>query len=100
MRPDASPLLCPEPLAALALEKQQLHDQLLEIVPQPPPELAGAWEAAAGALLADDKGKWPMTGDTLPQAFYVLVTCRDERQQVELLGRFKGEGIECNAVLA
>jgi len=41
-----------------------------------------------------------LAGDELPPAFYVLVTCRDERQQVELLGRFKGEGIECKAVMA
>jgi hypothetical protein len=88
-----------ESLASLAVEQQQLHDRLLEIVPQPPPELAAAWEAAAGALLAYEKGKWPLTGDVLPQAFYVLVTCRDERHPVELLGRFKGEGIECKAVL-
>jgi len=93
-------LLSIDPLASLAVEQEQLHDRLLEIVPQPPPELAAAWEAAAGALLADEKGKWPMMGEELPQAFYVLVTCRDERQQVELLGRFKGEGIECKAVLA
>ena len=88
-----------DPLAALAVEQQQLHERLLEIVPQLPPALAAAWEAAAGALLADEKGKWPMAGEMLPPAFYVLVTCRDERQQVELLGRFKGVGLECKAVL-
>jgi hypothetical protein len=30
----------------------------------------------------------------------VLVTCRDERQQVELLGRLAGEGLECRALLS
>jgi len=93
-------LLSIDPLAALAVEQEQLHDRLLEIVPQPPRELAAAWEAAAGALLADEKRKWPLAGDGLPQAFYVLITCRDEWQQVELLGRFKGEGLESKAVLA
>jgi hypothetical protein len=28
------------------------------------------------------------------------VTCRDEKQQVELLTRFNGEGLTCKAVLA
>jgi hypothetical protein len=30
----------------------------------------------------------------------VLVTCRDERQQVELLERFQAEGLECKALLS
>jgi len=93
-------LLSIDPLAALALEQQELHDRLLEIVPQPPAELLEAWQAAAGAVLAEEEGKRPFQGDVLPAAFYVLVTCRDERHQVDLLGRFHGEGLECKAVLA
>jgi hypothetical protein len=30
----------------------------------------------------------------------VLVTCRDEKEQVELLGRLTEEGRECMALLA
>jgi hypothetical protein len=30
----------------------------------------------------------------------VLVTCRDEKEQTELLGRLKEEGRECKALLA
>jgi hypothetical protein len=30
----------------------------------------------------------------------VLVTCRDEQQQVELLKRLHGEGWECRALLS
>jgi hypothetical protein len=30
----------------------------------------------------------------------VLVECRDEKQQVELLARFKAQGLTCKAVLA
>ena len=30
----------------------------------------------------------------------MLVTCRDERQPVELLERFKDEGLECKALPA
>jgi hypothetical protein len=34
------------------------------------------------------------------EQWYVLVECRDEKQQVELLGRFKAEGLTCKAVLS
>jgi hypothetical protein len=30
----------------------------------------------------------------------VLVTCRDEKQQVELLERFRREGVECKALVS
>jgi hypothetical protein len=30
----------------------------------------------------------------------VLITCRDEKQQVELIGRFQTEGLPCKALLA
>ena len=33
------------------------------------------------------------------EQFLVLITCRDEKQQVELLGRFQGEGLECKALV-
>jgi hypothetical protein len=33
----------------------------------------------------------------LPEQWLVLVTCRDEKQQVEMLERFRGEGVECMA---
>jgi hypothetical protein len=36
----------------------------------------------------------------LPQPFLVPVTRCNEQHQVELLGRFKDEGLKCKAVLA
>jgi hypothetical protein len=39
-------------------------------------------------------------GPTVPEQWFVLVTCRDEKQQVELLGRLSGEGLECRALLS
>jgi hypothetical protein len=32
----------------------------------------------------------------LSEQFLVLITCRDEKEQAELLGRFQAEGLECN----
>ena len=91
-------LLSIDPLAALAEVQEQLRDRLLEVAPAVPPELEAAWQAAAGALLAEEPDKQRPAAD-LPEAFYVLVTCRDEAHQQELLGRFLGEGLPCKAVL-
>jgi hypothetical protein len=33
------------------------------------------------------------------EPFLVLVTCRDEGQQVELLRRLRGAGMECRALM-
>ena len=30
----------------------------------------------------------------------ILVTCKDEQEQVELLMRFIGEGLQCKALMA
>ena len=37
----------------------------------------------------------------MPEQWLVLVTCRNEKQQVELLERFRREGgVECKALLS
>jgi hypothetical protein len=36
----------------------------------------------------------------IPEQFLLLVTCRDEKHQVELLERFGREGLECKALLS
>jgi len=35
----------------------------------------------------------------LVDQFYVIVTCRDEKHQVEMLTRLKGKGLTCKAVV-
>lgn len=40
--------------------------------------------------------KRPRRVDSIPEQFLVLVTCRNETQQVELLQRFHSEGIQFN----
>ncbi|HKI31000.1 MAG TPA: hypothetical protein VKA46_03985 [Gemmataceae bacterium] len=91
-------LLTIDPLAKLAEQQEQLRQRLTELAPPVPPELAEAWQAAAEACLERPKGKG-LRGEALEEQWYVLVTCRDEKHQVELLGRFKGEGLTCKAVL-
>ena len=92
-------LLSIDPLAALAQTQQQLHDRLRELTPTPSPELQAAWQATAEASLAPPPNDARPKGEALVEQWYVLVECRDEKQQVELLGRFKAEGLTCKAVL-
>jgi hypothetical protein len=35
-----------------------------------------------------------------PEQFLILITCRDEKHQAEMLERFRGEGLECKALLS
>jgi hypothetical protein len=35
--------------------------------------------------------------ETIPEQYWVLIECRDEKHQVELLKRFQAEGLPCQA---
>jgi hypothetical protein len=61
--------------------------------------LQALWQAQAEQLLAPRAGRGS-PDPALTEQFLVLVTCRDEKDQVELLGRLKEEGRECKALLA
>jgi hypothetical protein len=65
-----------------------------------PDELRLAWEATARAALESPPAESRWAKGRLPEQFAIIVTCRDEAQQVELLGRFQGEGLECRALVA
>jgi hypothetical protein len=94
-------LLSIDPLATLAAQQDQLRQRLMDLAPPPPPELQQAWQAAAQACLASPSEPGRRFGtDGLVEQWYVLVTCRNEQHQVELLTRFKNEGLACKAVLA
>jgi hypothetical protein len=57
-----------------------------------------AWQAsaeAAQALAAPAE-----EAKDLPDQYLILITCRNESQQTELLGRLHGEGVECKALLS
>ncbi len=63
------------------------------------PPRGTAWHASTEAYRQAVEHAERFGSEPLTEAFYVLVTCRDERQQVELLARFQGEGLECKALL-
>jgi hypothetical protein len=93
-------LLSIDPLAALAQTQEQLHERLLELTPPDSEDLRAAWEVAARACLEGPAERDRPRVETVPEQWFVLVTCRDEKQQVELLGRLIGEGLECRAILS
>jgi hypothetical protein len=60
-------------------------------------DLRAAWEAAVQTALADRPRR---SFDGVPEQFLVLITCCDERHQVELLERFRAEALDCKALLS
>src|SRR5580700_4333465 len=93
-------LLSIDPLAELAVNQEQLQTRLMELTPTVSPELRAMWEAAASRALGSPPE--PTGQDRVSffaHEFYVLITCRDEQHQVELLQRFQTEGLECQAKL-
>jgi len=89
-------LLSIDPLAALAETQTQLHQRLLELTPTSSPDLEAAWQAAEAAMEA----KPAREIDKVPEQYLLLLTCRDEQHQVELLQRFQTEGLPCKALLS
>jgi hypothetical protein len=84
----------------LAESQEQIHQRLLELAPPVPEEVQAAWRAATQASLASiDEGSGEDVAEGLEQ-YLVLIKCRDEKQQVELLARFYGEGLECKALMS
>ncbi len=92
-------LLSIDPLAALAQTQEQIHQRLLELTPTVDPELEAAWRAGAETALAAACPE-PRQVAMGPEQLLVLVTCRDEGQQVELLSRFRSEGLDRKALLS
>jgi hypothetical protein len=93
-------LLSIDPLAALAETQQQLVGRLGELVPEVPEDLRLAWEATARAALESPPSSARRVKQHIPEQYAVLVTCRDEAQQIELLSRFHAEGLDCRALLS
>jgi hypothetical protein len=93
-------LLSIDPLAALADTQTQLRDRLRELAPPVPEEVQAAWRAAAESSLPSSSPSLHAGVDLGPALFYVLVTCRDEQHQVEVLQRLADEGLECRAILS
>ena len=75
-----------------------MRGRLRELAPADTEELRGAWQAAAEGTLTEEKER--RSFDSIPEQELLLVTCRDEKQQVELLQRFHDEGIQVKALIS
>ena len=91
-------LLTIDPLAALAEQQEQLRRRLLDITPAANTDLQLAWAAEANALLETPHKDPPRA--SAPEQYLILVTCRDEKEQIELLLNFKEKGLNCKALVA
>jgi hypothetical protein len=85
-----------DPLASLAETQSQLHQRLLELTPVRSPDLQQALQSADAA--ARSHRPRPLT--TVPEQYFLLLTCRDERHQTELPQSLQHEGLPCKALLS
>ncbi len=91
-------LLRIDPLVALAQTQEQLYERLREQTPTAEPELEAMWAEAAREGM-EALAREPI-GQEVAAQYMVLVMCEDEGQQLELLGRFAAEGLDCKALLS
>ncbi len=63
-------------------------------------ELKALWEAAARESVEALEREREVIGQDVAAQYMVLALCRDEGQQLELLGRFAAEGLDCKALLS
>jgi len=93
-------LLSIDPLAELGQMQEQLYERLRENTVTKQPELEAMWEQAAQQHLEAREHERKLIRQDVPAQFMLLVMCQDEKQQLELLARFQGEGLECKCLLS
>jgi hypothetical protein len=96
-------LLSLDPLADLALVQDQIHQRLMDLTPTDSTDLQALWKETQSIIdsaLDDKPARTSPNPLTLEAQYHVLVTCRDEAHQIELLRRFQQEGIPCKALLS
>jgi hypothetical protein len=91
-------LLTLDPLAALAGTDEEAAKELARITETDSQTLRDLWDMVAA------NGKPPVVPDTgppiVPEQWLVLVTCENEQQQIDLLGRLQKEGLSCKALIS
>jgi hypothetical protein len=89
-------LLSIDPLAALAETNVEAHARLRELTPSQSAAINALWDAAQHNQ-AQAKA---VLNQAVRDQFMILVECRDEQHQVELLQQFQSEGLSCKALLS
>jgi hypothetical protein len=93
-------LLSIDPLAALADTNADVHAQLREITVTDSESINDLWQQTAKAAKEAKAFLEAKAAAPVVEQFLVLVQCRDEQHQVELLQRFQQEGLSCQALLS
>jgi hypothetical protein len=95
-------LLTLDPLAQLASYDEETLERLRQSVETESNDLAALWDslAAQDATALDELKRQGGPEKGLPEEFFVLVRCADEKQQVALLRRFRKEGLQCEAKMS
>ncbi len=88
-------LLAIDPLAQLAGYEAETLEQLRAVVEKESAAIKSLWDVLAEASKKTKKAI--DEAEELPTRFFVLVDCADEAEQMALLERLRGEGLECQA---
>jgi hypothetical protein len=75
----------------------------MDLTPTDSLDLQSLWQQTQTAIdsaLDEKPAKNESPPLDLEEQFLLLVKCRDEKHQVELLQRFHKEGLECKALLS
>jgi hypothetical protein len=93
-------LLSIDPLASLAETNAQVHANLLALTHSDSEAVQALWQATARASEATEALLETRSTPPVREQFLILVTCRDEEHQVELLRQFESEGLSCRALMS
>lgn len=90
-------LLTLDPLAALAESDAELLAQLTAITQADAQVLNDFWQSLSPR---EESQEEPSIDKALPEQFLILVECRDEAHQTELLQTFDAAGLRCKPLLS
>ncbi len=92
-------LLSIDPLAALAQTNVETHARLRELTPSRSSAVKALWDETARN---QTKVETLLSKAAAPiqEQFLILVECRDEEHQVELLQKFQSDGLACKALVS
>jgi hypothetical protein len=97
-------LLSLDPLVLLADYDRDALDRLRAVTASDSEAIQNLWQslAAGDAAVREqlDRAREAGGRDTIPEQYLILIECRDEPHQVELLERFQREGLPCQAKIA
>jgi hypothetical protein len=93
-------LLTIDPLAALAQTSKDVHERLTQITRSDSEALSRLWQTTREDVQQLHKLREPKEAPPAQEQYLVLVECANEREQVELLRRFKSQGLKCKALMS